>query len=532
MGVMLYELLTGMLPFDPRELRSRGFEEIRRVIREVDPPNPSTRLSTLASTRTGDATELAVSRSTRVEDLRKLLKSELEWIPLKAMRKERELRYQSPRELGLDIRNYLENRALIAGPESGMYRARKFVRKHRVGVSVAAGMGAMLAAATVVSVAFGVSEARARHRAEVERRTAEAVNRFLNEDLLQSADPELGGIQMAVVDLLGPAAERVDETLKDQPEVRARVKRTLGESYLALGEPATALKLLEDSLKEGADSAFEAEVSAKIAEARFRNAGGQETVRFVRGQMEEAEKKFGPRDERTMNLRNQLGGALKAEGEYDEAEKEYRRVLADRLAVKGEKNVDVLITRHNLNLIGLRRARMMRGAGDKEGAQKLFEETLAERRAITADTRAALGADHPQTLATWSEEVALTAEAGKPEEAIVQYPAVIEALRGRLGVGHWRTLEVTARYGAALNRAGKNAEAIDQLTIALEGYRFVRGPTFGDTLAITDVLVSCLKKDGRKEKAEWLLVRAAEDAKGDAELEKLRRGKLEELRGG
>src|SRR5438093_12191564 len=101
LGVVLYELLTGALPFDAASLRSAGYNEIQRIIREVDPPRPSTRLSSLGHV----AQEVARRRHTSLDLLEKQLKSELEWIPLKAMRKDREQRYESATALALDIRN-------------------------------------------------------------------------------------------------------------------------------------------------------------------------------------------------------------------------------------------------------------------------------------------------------------------------------------------------------------------------------------------------------------------------------------------
>src|SRR5262249_22286076 len=107
LGAVLYELLTGQLPFDPATLRVAGYAEIQRIIREVDPLKPSTRLTGLGK----DAAAAAAQRR-RVESaqLAGELRRELDWIPLRALRKDRTERYGSPADLARDIRNYLEGR--------------------------------------------------------------------------------------------------------------------------------------------------------------------------------------------------------------------------------------------------------------------------------------------------------------------------------------------------------------------------------------------------------------------------------------
>ena len=163
LGVLLYELLAGEKPFDRAALATAGQEEARRVIREVDPPRPSTRLSALAA----DAgTEAAAARRSQVAGLARELRSELEWIPLKAMRKERERRYASAAELAADCRRYLAGEPLLAGPESRLYRARKFARRHR---------GALVAAAAVVLLAVGGTVAYVRGIAAEQRKTEAAL---------------------------------------------------------------------------------------------------------------------------------------------------------------------------------------------------------------------------------------------------------------------------------------------------------------------------------------------------------------------
>lgn len=134
LGSLLYELLTGVKPFDPKVLALSADQEIRRIIQEVDPPAPSTRLTAL---KPESCTKLAIARSLRLDELRKKLQIELEWIPLKALRKERDRRYDSVQQLQEDIANYLEGNPLIAGPESRVYRAQKFAHRHRAPLLVA-----------------------------------------------------------------------------------------------------------------------------------------------------------------------------------------------------------------------------------------------------------------------------------------------------------------------------------------------------------------------------------------------------------
>ncbi|MEI6274115.1 MAG: serine/threonine-protein kinase, partial [Phycisphaerae bacterium] len=146
LGVVLYELLCGALPFDTKELRNKAYREIQRMIREDDPPTPGARLTSISKSDTALSSRIATARRELPVSLNHALKSELEWIPLKALRKERNERYETPSDLADDIRNYIDGKPLIAAPVSKAYRMRKYVRRNR-GLVVA--VGAIVAALVI-----------------------------------------------------------------------------------------------------------------------------------------------------------------------------------------------------------------------------------------------------------------------------------------------------------------------------------------------------------------------------------------------
>ena len=168
LGVVLYEQLTGALPFSHDELGRAGFAEIQRIIRETDPPRPSTRLSSLGE----EAQKVAEKRHTEVTALTKRLHKELEWIPLKAMRKEPDRRYKTAAELADDIRNYLDGDPLIAGPESAVYRVKKLMRRNQALVTAVCAVILVMLVGTVVSIILAAGEARQRRIAVGETKRA------------------------------------------------------------------------------------------------------------------------------------------------------------------------------------------------------------------------------------------------------------------------------------------------------------------------------------------------------------------------
>ena len=147
LGAILYELLTGVMPFESKALRAQLLDELRRTLREVDPPRPSTRVSSL-TTATGDRPATHVAPGKLASELR----GDLDWITMKALEKDRTRRYGSASDLAADVRRHLDDQPVLAGPPTATYRVGKFVCRHRGGVAAAAALAVLL-------VGFGVTMA-------------------------------------------------------------------------------------------------------------------------------------------------------------------------------------------------------------------------------------------------------------------------------------------------------------------------------------------------------------------------------------
>ncbi|MHC4518612.1 MAG: WD40 repeat domain-containing serine/threonine protein kinase, partial [Planctomycetota bacterium] len=176
LGVVLYELLTGVLPFESEAFERAGLAEIQQTIREMEPASPSLRLTDLGE----QAKTIAARRGTQVIALARRLHRELEWIPLKAMRKDRCRRYRSASEMADDVRNYLAGLPLLAGPETTIYRVQKFVRKHAGSVGAAILVAVVIVLGLIVSVwqatvATDAKNEALRAKAEKDRQTQIAV---------------------------------------------------------------------------------------------------------------------------------------------------------------------------------------------------------------------------------------------------------------------------------------------------------------------------------------------------------------------
>jgi hypothetical protein len=224
LGVLLYELLVGTVPFDRKDAEGESVFGLLSLIREKQPPKPTTRLQSMGAT----SEQVAAQRHCDVRSLARRIRGDLEWITLKCLEKDPARRYGSAVMLSDDVSRFLQNHPIVARPPSTAYHLRKFVERHRaIAAVVSLFVLSLLAFAVTVSVMLG--------RQRVERLKAEHLNVFL-QDMLASADPaQARGDQVLVRDVLDRAAAKVPTELAHEPELQFAAFRTLIQTYAGLG---------------------------------------------------------------------------------------------------------------------------------------------------------------------------------------------------------------------------------------------------------------------------------------------------------
>jgi eukaryotic-like serine/threonine-protein kinase len=274
LGVLLYELLTGTTPFDKQQLKSAAFDEIRRIIREDEPPKPSTRLSDLGRSdhsngkspagraeKTTSLASIAALRKTEPRKLSQLVRGDLDWIVMKALEKDRARRYETANGFALDILRYLADEPVNASPPSALYRFRKFARRNKAAFAI----GAIIAAALLIAV-VGLAVSNSRVRMALNEK-GEALNE--KEKALEAAEANFRKARQAVdeyftlvsestlfdVPGLQPlrkqlleAALRYYQEFVDQKSDDPRVLSELALTYLRVGEIDHAIDRNDDAV--------------------------------------------------------------------------------------------------------------------------------------------------------------------------------------------------------------------------------------------------------------------------------------------
>jgi serine/threonine protein kinase len=275
LGVVLYQLLTGTLPLDPRALRRADYSSMVKIIREEEPPRPSGRLSTLGAepvNQQGGATpqEIAARRDTDFVVLRRQVCGELDWIAMKCLEKTRARRYETADGLAADVQRFLSGEPVAAAPPSKLYRARKFLHRYRVAVGTSVGFLVLTLGAVVVSTALWRRSERSARQAGEERDNAERLASFM-EDTYASVDPALTQRRDTALlkSMMDGAAQRIlAGELAHAPRAELRMRLSIGRIYRILAETKEAHEMLDptEGLVDPSDELQRAQVLSQKAQ--------------------------------------------------------------------------------------------------------------------------------------------------------------------------------------------------------------------------------------------------------------------------
>ena len=435
LGVVLYELLADRRPYD----LSRQITDAARVIQENDPIPLS-----------------AVNRS---------FAGDLETITAKALEKDKARRYQSAADLAADLKRYLGHEPILARPASAMYRSLKFVQRHRLLVSAAAIIFIVLLAGIVASTSQAVRARRERDRALRAEQMAEAVNNFLQNDLLAQAgaraqanshsqpDPDL-----KVRTALDRAAARIDGKFDSQPTVEAAIRRTIGLAYYDMNLYPEAQKQLERAVdlqkrSLGPDDPDTLTSMDKLGvlyiyQARYADAEallGQVVAARVRV--------LGSDHKDTLNAMSDLALAVDYQGDEARAAPIFAKVLEAERRVLGDENPATLSVLDNLGGAYMKLGRYSQ-------AQVLLERELELNRRV-------LGPDHPDTINSMRMLAAVYRAQGNYKVADPLFLAALNSVRRAFGDGHWETENVRKGLAVSYRAQGRYTEAEALLKQAL-----------------------------------------------------------------
>jgi len=519
LGVLLYELLSGALPFDPQTLRGGSLAEIQRIICEVEPPKPSTRLSRLGVS--DRAVVVARNRKAESRALMRSLRHELDWIVMKCLEKDRSRRYETVNDLAADVRRYLNNEPILAGPPSAVYRVRKFVRRNRGAVVAGVLVAATLVIGMISTATFAVRASRQRQIAQDEAARAEAAMlkeaqqrltaernqekaqqiQYFLQRMLESVTPATARDRDVTLlrEMLDHSAKAADKELSDEPEVLAAVRSTIGITYLGLGLFDEAEKHLTASLEMrrrllGDEHIDVADNLSTLGSLKCQT-GDYAGARTLLEEAVAIKRKLLAEDDSALDVTlNNLATALDNLGKLDEAEKIHREVLARRRKAFGNEHPDVAVSLNNLGFL-------LMNKGQHEEAEEMFREALAIRQRLYGD-------DHPDVALGLLNLGHLLGRTGRHAEAEPLLTKALDIRRRVSGKDHPDTGYALNGLAANYAKRNNNAAAEPLFREALPILRRAYGDTDWRVMRVTASLASSLRGLGKYREAEELLLAA------------------------
>jgi len=523
LGVLLYELLTGTTPVDRKSLGNAALLEVLRIVREVEAPRPSTKLSSSET-----LPSIAANRNIEPAKLTKLMQGELDWVLLKALEKDRARRYETANGLARDIQRYLSDEVVEARPPSTGYRLRKLARRHKAQV-IAASLVLLALLAGITGTTFGLIRAeQQRGLAEAgeklagerliqvedekkkvaeEKQVAEAVRDFLQHKLLgQSAifnqanalllagrssaetkhNPTIGELLDRSAREL--AADKIDANFPRQPRLQAELLFTVGDTYRGVGEYGSAIAFLSRAANLlrahlGADHPDTLFALNSLALA-YDSAGNLPRARELHEQVTDASvKRLGADDPFTLGTLNNLALTYLSAGDKPRAIEILERVRDASVKKLGADHQDTLAALANL-------AYLYGSVGNVAQATALLEE-------VSKAQIKKLGADHPDTLVTLENLAGVYRASRKLPQAIRLLEQVRDANVEKQGADHPDSLTAINNLGTAYKDAGEFSRAIELLKQARDGRIKKLGADHSATLATLNNLAVTYRVAGK-----------------------------------
>ncbi len=526
LGVLLYELLTGTKPFDTTALSHRSHDERVRAIREVDPPKPSTRLSTMGP----GLALVAEQRHTPSKLLGRAIRGDLDWIVMKSIEKDPDRRYESAGNFAQDVQNYLSDEPVLAAPPSTTYRLRKTIRRNRL----AAIAGAVVTGSIVLGSGLayaGMREARLQTRVE-EIAATEALQKATTARLAQRTEQEqkaradastaqadrdrmsaartLGFIQEMFASIHpyeGPEGEftvrqmletfdsSIGQRLASEPEVEASVHAIIGEAFLGLGLPDRAEPHLTVALKNRralfGDASLMAAWSAwKWAMMLHDQGHYEESAQTMREILDSQRGLDDPSDEAISASLHLIADNLTHLNRLDEAEPLAREALDFRRKVYGN---EVAIVGESLLLLG----QIQRARGDVAAAEKFVREGMAIYRETYGDR-------HPHYAQSLNALAICLRDQGDDVGAEVLVREALAIDREAYGGDSTNLASSLSQIGTLLNSRGDLEGAEPYLREALAMRRRLFGNEHESVASSLVGLASLLGDQGNPRQAEKL----------------------------
>lgn len=495
LGVVLYELLVGALPLD---FRKSTLDEALRRLREEDAPKPSSKLRTQGV----ETEKTARNRGTDLAALVRQVRGDPDAIVLKALEKNRGRRYSTPLELAADISRYLHHEPVTAHPPSVAYQARKYARRHRVGVAFTAMLVLLMAGAAVIQAVQVRRVALERERADSEAAISQAVTNFLENDVLaqasaanQSGPTTKPDPHLEVRTALERAAARIGGKFDRQPEVEAAIRDTIGHTYIDLGLYPEAQTQLERALQlhrriSGGYEPATLRTMSRLGDVAILQGGYPKAEELLTKSIEIQRRVLGPEHPDTLASVNSLATVYEREGKYTQAEPLFVQILDIRRRVLGSAHRDTLKSMNDLAVVYAEE-------GKYPQVEPLFRQMLDTYRRV-------FGPEHPDTLRSM-DNLANTYQAeGKYTEAEASYRQATEIKRRVLGSEHPETLRSMGNLALIYDAEGNYAQAERLQGQVLEASRRVLGREHPETLISMGNLADTNDEEGKYGQAEVL----------------------------